>query len=576
MDRGAINLQWCAAFLGACTDAGVRHLVVSPGSRSTPLVLAAQSIDSLRLHVQPDERAAAFFALGLSMSGQSPAAVLATSGSAVANWFPAVVEAGHSAIPLLLISADRPPELHHAGANQTIDQRDLFGRHVRERLSISVESADDAGLRYARDIAARALERSRWPWPGPLHVNIALREPLVPERWPDPALAKQAGVVNTDVRRGRVLADDDQLAAVAERVSAGRGCIVCGPDTPADAVDAVAALASACDAPILADVLSGLRFGRHDRSHVIAGYDSFLRSPDFVAAHDCDWVLQFGTLPISGSLQDFLDRQRGRIWITPHGDWPDPQHTGGVVVRADAAGAASALLGRIESADRSRWFADFQEADAIVRRLLATDERPFEAAILDIVQNRSPEDCPLFVGNSMVARDADGFMTGRDNPLRIHGNRGASGIDGNVSTALGMAMGASVHSVALLGDVATFHDMNGLLMARDLSITLIVFANAGGQIFRYLPQSHLEKFEDLWVCDPGLDLARVAALFDLDFGRAATAAEFAAEFDNSLGRRGTTLIEARIDAAASAAGHRQFWSDVDRGVGEIDGKVSSC
>jgi len=302
-DSAAVNLRWALTLIDGLAASGVKHAVISPGSRSTPLALACERHPRIQTHVVLDERSAAFFALGLAKADNAPAAVIGTSGSAPANWYPAVIEANHGGVPLILLSADRPPELRDCGANQTVDQLRMFGTQVRFAFDLGVAEDTPAALAHVAMRARQAADMSRWPLPGPVHLNVPLREPLVP-----------SGPVDFEFSCGEeavvypaALPPRDALARLAAELSGRPGLIVCGPlnATPAFAA-AVAALAQRLDCPVLADPLSGLRFGGHDRSRIVTRYDAFLRNRAFSAAHRPAWVLRFGALPVSKPLQQFL------------------------------------------------------------------------------------------------------------------------------------------------------------------------------------------------------------------------------------------------------------------------------
>jgi 2-succinyl-5-enolpyruvyl-6-hydroxy-3-cyclohexene-1-carboxylate synthase len=563
---GDSNLRWAQLVMRALFDAGVRHLVISPGSRSTPLVLAAIQCEALRLHVIPDERSAAFFALGLSKAGTAPAAVLATSGSAASHWYPAVIEAASAHWPLLLLSADRPPELHACGANQTIDQTRLFGEFTRGYFALDVLDGDSALLTSAVSISAQAVDLSRWPLPGPVHINLSFREPLLPESGLSPPPAAAATLQVDYPQRTPTASQVQQLGG---QLSGRPGVLIAGatPFTRAEA-RALNRLAQKLACPLLADPLSGLRFGAHDSTHLVCRYDTFLRDPGFSASHAPEWVLQFGAAPVSSTLQRYLDRHAAGAWqirATPGGDWPDPARSGRQIVHADTLPLLQSLgeypLRPVAAND---WFAAFERAEQRVDAVLDKHSSlPLEAGILAEVARQLPADSRVFASNSTVIRDCDSFLGRQFNPLSLNANRGASGIDGNVSTLLGMAAADPRSTVGLLGDLALYHDMNGLLAARDVKAVLVVFSNGGGAIFSYLPQSELAQFEQYWLTDTGLDVAAVASLYQLAFRRVETIGDFAQAFSAALAAPRSSLIEIVIDREDSVARHRAFWSQFD-------------
>lgn len=556
-DLAATNLRWALTLIDGLASAGVAAAVVSPGSRSTPLALACELHPRISTHVVLDERSAAFFALGLAKAGSHPVVVVGTSGSAPANWLPAVIEANYGAVPLILLSADRPPELRECGANQTIDQAGLFGAHVRFAFDLGAADASPAALRHVAQRARQAADKSRWPLPGPVHLNVPLREPLVPEVMPEFDFSPAGASVTYPL----LTPPEHEISRLAEALSGQPGVIVCGAAAYCGAFPAaVAALAAKLDCPVFADPLSNLRFGGHDRSRVVSRYDAFLRNPDFAASHRPAWVLRFGALPVSKTLQHYLAAQdtARHILVEPCGRWPDPLHRITDLLRVDAAMLCEALAREIASAPPPDWLADFAACEN--RAAACGEPPPVEAEIVRILLKSLPADATLFCGNSMPIRDLDSFSGTAEKPLRIIANRGASGIDGNVSTVLGMAAAGVGKVVALLGDLTCCHDVGGLLAARGLDVTLVVLNNGGGGIFGYLPQAGLAAFERLWLTPAGLDFGQMAALYGLAFQRVAQPQDFDGVLVQAWSNPGPKLIEVVVDREDSLLRHRAYWS----------------
>jgi 2-succinyl-5-enolpyruvyl-6-hydroxy-3-cyclohexene-1-carboxylate synthase len=564
MDNGASNLRWADALLEGLLGSGVEHAVLSPGSRSTPLALACSRRAELRSWVLSDERSAAFFALGLSKIGARPTAVLATSGSAPANWMPAVIEASLGQQPLILISADRPVELQGCGANQTIDQIRLFGQHVRAFFQVPTPEASPGARSYLQRLAQRAVDRSRWPQPGPVHINVPLREPLVPSAESLGEAAPTPVVLRVDYPRVEPQRSD--VEDLAQALSGRRGLIVCGPSPPCPALAvAISALARRLRCPVLADPLSGLRFGAHERSAILVRYDAFLRRTAFARAHCPDWVLRFGAVPTSKVLGDFLHNVpiAGTTLVSLAEAWPDPSHRVGRVVRSDPVAFCAGLLDTELEGAPEDWQASFVAEEKRAGELCASAaDRLLEAALMEAVAAQAPRGCALFLGNSMVIRDADSFLVGGTQALSVFGNRGASGIDGNVSTALGLAAhGATL--LGIVGDLALYHDMNGLLAARHLAnAVLVVINNGGGAIFDYFPQSTLPDYERFWLTPTDLDPVQIARLYGLRHRRVANARGFSGALDHALRAPGVDLLEVVVDRRASVAQHRAYWAAV--------------
>lgn len=510
-DIAVRNYRWAWALLDGLAASGVRRVVLSPGSRSTPLALAALRHPLLTVRVSVDERAAGFLALGLARAGALPVVLVATSGSAVANWLPAVVEADMGQVPLLLLSADRPPELQDCGANQTMDQLGLFGRHVRAFHQLPPAEDDIAWL---GGLAARSVALSLGPLPGPVHWNVPLREPLVPEVTPP----LQASARVPQRLAATLQPDREALATLEQRFADGPGVIVCGPQDLGEAAHAaIIGLARRLRVPLFADVLSGLRCGT-------AGVDNVLHHPDSVArgAPAAAWVLRFGGTPVSRAVNDWLGMCGGaQVVVSDRVRVADPVGSAAYVMHADPASLCRAID---VPAAREGWLAGFVTLDRAARDAAAavcSDDVNFEGSVLRALLHRLPAQTPLFLGNSLSVRAADWFAGATAAPLRLFGNRGVSGIDGNIATACGIAM-ALGPTVAATGDLAFLHDLNALALQRQCPLTLLVLDNGGGGIFDHLPQAALPEFERAWLTPQALDPAYAARAFGVAYTHAET------------------------------------------------------
>lgn len=555
-DPARDNLPWAWTLIDALAASGVAAAVISPGSRSTPLALACLRHPGLATWVQVDERSAAFFALGLAKARQQPVVLVCTSGSAPAHWFPAVIEADMGGTPLILLSADRPPELRGCGANQATDQNRLFGSHVRAFHELPCADGAADGLRWLRALAAQVADQSRWPLAGPVHVNVPLREPLLPEGpWPVPPAAPVAAVSYPVMALPPAAAQ-----GLADELAGRRGLIVCGagvsdPEFPA----ALADLADKLACPVLADPLANLRFGAHSNDSLLSRYDAFLRRAGIAETLHPAWVLRFGAMPVSKTLQGFLDGLAGvpQLLVDCGGRWPDPLHRASRLLRAGPAALCRQIAALAPRAAPPSWLAAFAAEERRAAQLAALDPPP-EAEVVRVLTELLPAGATLFCGNSMAIRDLDAYSGCGVKALRMVANRGASGIDGNVSTALGLAAAGAAPLVALLGDLAFYHDMNGLAAARGLDAVFVVLNNGGGGIFEYLSQTGLEEFERAWLTPLELDFSHAAALHGLAYQRVSGAADFLPALDHAL-QGGAHLIEVRVDRMASVAKHRAYW-----------------
>jgi 2-succinyl-5-enolpyruvyl-6-hydroxy-3-cyclohexene-1-carboxylate synthase len=497
-------------FVDELARAGVRDVCVSPGSRSTPMTMAFARHGGFRLYTLLDERSAGFFALGLAKAKRRPAVLVCTSGTAAANYLPAVVEAHEARVPLVVLTADRPPELYETGSNQTVDQVKLYGTYVKLFLQMPVPRAEP-GLRRQAAASAWRLVHAAWAAPaGPVHANWPFREPLVPPREDAPVRTGMAGRrpgAPEAVYPALSSPDPEAITRVASHLAeARRALLVCGPwDDPAVA-PAVAWLAAQWDVPILADPLSQVRIGRHDLGRVIDTYDTLLRGPSADRIGP-DLVIRLGHPPVSKALGQWLGRQADAFQVVVDvGDrWRDPFFSAGLVVQADPVAFCRALAEARAAVERSAeaaatqaaWSAAWRDADRRARRAMdaaleAADDL-FEGRVWTELAPLLPEGAAVFAGNSMPVRDLDSFLGKRAQAVDVYGNRGASGIDGVVSTAAGVAA-AGRKTVLVIGDVSFAHDLGGLLAAtrHGADLVVVVIHNDGGGIFSFLPQAEHE------------------------------------------------------------------------------------
>jgi 2-succinyl-5-enolpyruvyl-6-hydroxy-3-cyclohexene-1-carboxylate synthase len=564
MDYGQQNLIWAYTLVDSLAQNGVRSVVISPGSRSTPLTLACIHHVKLRTWVLPDERSAAFFALGMTKITRRPSAIIATSGTAPANWYPAVIEAAQDAQPLILLSADRPEELQDCGENQTIDQARLFGYFTRAYYALPHADTTPKSLQRLGELVTRAVDRSHWPLPGPVQLNVPLREPLVPTETspfnPSPPLSTPT--VSYPCLSPRT----EDITGLVEWISDKKGVIVCGRGHyPDNFPEALCELASRLSWPIFADPLSGLRFGPHDHSKVLGHYDTYLRSAVFCTAHQPERILRFGHVPTSKALQRYLSHidPGATALMGIQGPWSDPTRSSGRVLHLSTLALCEQLGTAINQSIASGWCEAFLEEERrTAQRLQTLQDRPIEAEVLERLMILCPDRSVIFCGNSMVIRDMDSFLGGGNTALHLVGNRGASGIDGNVSTILGMAAVSDLPVIGLIGDLALYHDMNGLLAANGLSAVLVVFNNGGGAIFEYLPQAKLSDFEQYWLTPPALDIAHIAQLYGLRHHRIRNADQFEKALLASLSKTGVDLIEVLVDRKESVRRHKAYWKAV--------------
>ncbi len=580
------NYAIAGAFLDELARCGLRHVCLCPGSRSTPLAICAGRHPGLRTWVHLDERSAGFFGLGIARVTGQPVALISTSGTAAANFHPAVVEARYGGVPLVVLTADRPPELVDWGALQTIDQVRLYGAHVKWSVSMPPPEATRALVASARAVACRAFATAlEWP-AGPVHINFPFREPLEPEV----VLADRlASVEDADETwHGRATGEPFLKAPPAERrpspteverLAAGlvgrRGIIVCGPQPDPRLAPAVAALADRLGYPILADPLSQVRAGPHDRRLVVDCYDAFLRDSQVVSSLAPEVVLRLGAVPTSKPLTQYLERHQGarHLLVQGEGAWRDPFLLTSEAVSGDAAAVCIALAAAATGEPQATWFPRWLEiaraTEKAIEGSLEGMAEMFEGKLCAELAGLLPDGMVLFAGNSMPVRDLDTFFPASARRVRFLANRGASGIDGVLSTALGAAAAAGGRVVLVVGDISFYHDMNGLLAARahGLDATIIVVNNDGGGIFSFLPQAaYPDVFEPYFGTPHGLTFGAAAELYGLRYEQVGAWPRFREAVSESLATPGTTVIEVPGDRALNVELHRRVWQAVALGL----------
>jgi 2-succinyl-5-enolpyruvyl-6-hydroxy-3-cyclohexene-1-carboxylate synthase len=549
------------AFVDELVRCGIREACTSPGSRSSPIVFALVREPRLRCFSHVDERCSGFFALGVAKAAVRPVAVTCTSGTAAANLAPAVVEAFEARVPLVVLTADRPPELRGIGAGQTIDQIKLYSA-AKWFFEVGTHAATPARVRWMRMLACRAVWTALEGRPGPVHLNFALREPLSPpaELPPDPQPGRSRGRPwllrstpgEDDAGAGRA------LAVVAR--DAHRPIVVAGRAEPG--LDAVAAACERLAWPLLADPLSGARRG----AAAIAHYDALLRDEAFAAARRPDLVVRCGDLPTSKPLRAWLDGlgdDAAQLALDPHTGWQDPSADLHAVLAASAAAALAAAAEHAPTADPA-WLAAWHRADAAAAEAIdaTLGDELSEPLVARELGALLPAAATLFVASSMPVRDVENFVAARADPPRVLCNRGANGIDGTVSSAFGAAAVSAGPVVLLVGDVALAHDIGGLLAARrlGLALTIVVLHNDGGGIFEFLPLagSARDVFEEHVATPHGLEFEHAAALYGCAYARVHDRRALRAQLRAALTGGGTTIVEVRTDRAANLALHREL------------------
>jgi 2-succinyl-5-enolpyruvyl-6-hydroxy-3-cyclohexene-1-carboxylate synthase len=578
----AVSAAFATVLVDEWVRAGVTDAVFAPGSRSTPLLVALAGDGRLRLHPVLDERSAGFVALGLALASGRPAPVVTTSGTAAVELHPAVVEADQAGIPLIAVTADRPPELHHVGAPQTVEQDALYGSSPRWTVVPGIADLDAAGTwrsLASRTVAVASGAGSPGGRPGPVHVNVAFREPLLGDPVDLPP-GRPGGEPWHAVSAAATLPPDDIVSLITAH-RGGHGLLVAGAGAASGDPASLAHLADGLGWPVLADPRSGLRL---PAPRTVAAADALLRVPS-VASSLPDVVVRLGRPWASKVVNQWLDAlppSVPQVLVDPHATWIDPGRRSSHVAAADPTAAADAVLdvlglgaagGRSPSGGgpwSRRWAELEAAAQAAIDATLVSEPGVSEPGLARRLLDAVADGTVVVASSSMPVRDVEWWMRPRCG-VRVLANRGANGIDGVVSTAIGAAAGSRAPTVALLGDLAFLYDAGALLWApdRDIDLTIVVADNNGGGIFSFLPQADAlarHTFERYWGTPHHLDLAAVAGAYGVAARRLSDLDDLA---DAVKGGPGVRVVIARTDRDANVAVHRRLHAAVAGAVGSL-------
>ncbi len=574
-----LNRLWAELIVEELVRCGVQCFCLAPGSRSTPLVTAVAAHPNARAVMHYDERGTAFFALGYGRATRRPAAWITTSGTALANGFPAVVEAATDGVPMLLLTADRPPELRQTGANQTIDQVKPFGGYVRWFFDLPTPTKDIDPAMVLTTVD-QAVHRARRAPQGPVHLNCMFREPLAP--LPDGGAYGGYVAGLTAWRNGhepytRYVEGARQVdRGAVERLAAWlrgteRGLVVAGRLATRVEGEAAARLAGTLGWPLLPDVGAQVRLGNPS---AIAYFDLLLGDDGFAAAHAPEAVLHVGGRPTSKRLAQWLARCRPQPYVVVNADPSrlDPHHHATDRLEADVTAFCDALAGVVErEKSDSTWLASWRTASAKVGRALDAffDEAEglTEPGVARLVSRAISEGHGLVLASSMPVRDADAFAAADGPAAPVAANRGASGIDGTVATAAGFSEGLGRPVTLLIGDLALLHDLNALALLRERPVVAVVLNNDGGGIFHFLPiAEHKEVFEPYFGTPHGLTFEHAARLFGLDYHPPTTLQEFREVYRAACAQPTGAIIEVRTERAANHMIHQALLAHVRKAI----------
>ena len=566
---------YATTFIDALVAAGLKRVCLLPGSRHTPLVLAlSRHRAEIQLSSHLDERSAAFFALGMALGADEPAAVVCTSGSAAANVFPAVIEARQARIPLILLTADRPHELRHSGANQTIDQLKLFGEYCELFVDAPLPERDPPALalRNLRTLAARAYDTAKRQR-GVVHINLPFRKPFEPTDDDDLTIDRRPPTQFLSARPAR---QTGMASLLTGDLLSRRGLIYCGHGSARSETERRAMLpwlrrlAQVSGFPVLAEFTSNLR-----GEGILGAYESWLPAVDLSRV---ETLIRFGAPPLCKGMQEFVGggQLRQHIHGSRAGKWADDSHSLTQRLTIDPASLDASEFDDLPDAPTA-WRSQLAEVEAKTWRIIAEEMGGgayFDGAVAHDMAQLMPADGAVFAGSSLPIRQLDQFAAPRGQPPLAFANRGASGIDGNVSTALGIGMArAGQPLAALLGDITLYHDMNGLLAVRrcGVPVTIVLLNNDGGGIFQRLPVRGIEPaFREFFLTPHGLDFSHAAALYGLRYVRADDRDSFRAAFAESVRGGESAIIEVRTDSRADLQRREDIMRAISTPLGPPD------
>ncbi|HKW07614.1 MAG TPA: 2-succinyl-5-enolpyruvyl-6-hydroxy-3-cyclohexene-1-carboxylic-acid synthase [Candidatus Dormibacteraeota bacterium] len=547
-----VTQAFAATFVDELAAQGVEYACVSPGSRSAPIAMALQRHPRIKVLVHIDERCGSFFAVGLGKATGKPAVVVSTSGTAAAEFHAAVVEAAYSRTPMIVLTADRPPELQGVGANQAIDQQHLYGSAPVWFFDPGAPVELPNAARAWRRLAVRAVAEAAT---GPVHLNLPFREPLVS---PPGRIPVAEGAPAQAATAGRLLPSQAQVAALASAVQRSqRPLVVAGSMRDGERL---APVLHRLGLPVLAEPTSQLR--RAETGAAVESYEALLRA-GWSLQHGPDLVIRLGGTPTSRVLNRWLAAAAAQTFlIDPDRAWRDEDYVATNVISCDPQPLLEALTPVDRSAWREKWVTAGKKASAAIAATMVSTP-VHEGHVVRALSARLPESGQVFVGSSMPIRAADSFWPIARPQQRFFANRGASGIDGLVSSGLGVATGRNpAPTVLLLGDLSLYHDMNGLwaLQRHGIRATLVVCDNNGGGVFNFLPQAeHHDVFEEIFATPLGLDLSQVARLYGLVYSPVSDRSGLEPAIADAIAAPTPTMVAVRFKREDSVSGHRLCW-----------------
>jgi 2-succinyl-5-enolpyruvyl-6-hydroxy-3-cyclohexene-1-carboxylate synthase len=578
------NIIWAQIFIDQLAALGVKYACISPGFRSTPLTYVLSKSKKIKSFINIDERSSAFFALGLAKSTGKPVIVVTTSGTAVAELYPAIIEAYQQRTPLIICTADRPPELVGTGANQTINQHNIFKNHIRWFRDLGLPSVSETGFHHLQKIAIEAYRISLFEDKGPVHLNFPFRKPLDPSAFTDEINSKvfkihplknskhKSSVINNSHRTDKLI-----RSITEEIINSPKGLILTGPmEYDRELIKSIKKLSALLKYPVFADGLSQMRFGAGKKAKdIISNFNSILKSDNFNRDHDPEVILQFGRTPTSSLIENFLaESNANRYLINHYGDKFDPARNTKAILSVEPAVFCRQLISYLKAKKFNRknsyWLKAFNKAEvmseSIKNRIIVTAKFPNEPAIITEILKQVPAGSNIFIGNSLPVRDLDNFASNTSKRLIIHFNRGASGIDGITSTAFGIAL-SKKPTVLITGDLSFLHDLNALSIAAKYSIPLIIIVinNNGGGIFESLPiAGKVKRFREFFITPHNIELDSIVKSFGINHQLIANRSQLRSHLIKSLNKNSPSVLEIQTNAIKSAELRNKYFNEVKK------------
>ena len=580
------NILWSETFVRELVSCGVKYASLSPGSRNTPLTLAFAQNKKIKSFVHVDERSSGFFALGIAKATNSPVAIVCTSGTATAELYPAIIEAYQQRIPLIVCTADRPPELRGRGANQTINQNNLYKNHIRWFYDAGLPEMTIERISKLKEETNKAFHKCLFSAKGPVHINFPFKKPFEPKTFTNEIDEDTLRFAESTAKNNLYALPESEstisrkswINDISKLVSARtQGIIIVGPGNFGKAfIDECHKLSVRLNYPVFADGNSQLRFGNHKKDNIISNYDAFLRSDDFTKQIQPDIILQFGRTITSKGLESFLSNcSADRYMINEYGDWFDPSERAKAAYAFDPTAFCKTLNRMLDNSGFSRvdksWLIKIKNAEDktanLKRVIIDQSEFACEGRIIEEVLKVAPDGCNIMLSNSMPVRDFDYFASNNNKTIKVYNNRGASGIDGIISTALGISAASKNHTILLIGDLAFYYDLNSLLFAQKYktSLTIVLINNSGGGIFEILPISNYGKiFKEYFITPHKLNFAKLVDAYEGKYFSASSWEQFKKLLTRATKVKDLTVLEVKTNTATSVKLRRKFWKSVNQ------------